>query len=173
MTYRMAFLAATAACIAALPHPAAAADYYDEGRAAAFARGPGGGDAALERFDRGPAFHPTDHRGPGPVVFDARDPDRFGPRDRFEDGVPEREDGGPVPFGGPAFGGGRFAGPEGAYGWRARPMPGDRRVTAPREVDVFDARAGRPDAGCTTEQAESVTPAGWRKIVTHRTCYRR
>ena len=173
MTYRMAFLAATAACIAALPHPAAAADYYDEGRAAAFARGPGGGDAALERFDRGPAFHPADHRGPGPVVFDARDPDRFGARDRFEDGVPEREDGGPVPFGGPAFFGGRFAGPEAAYGWRARPMPGYRSVAAPRDVEVFDVRAGRPDAGCTTEQAESVTPAGWRKIVTHRTCYRR
>ncbi len=31
MTYRMAFLSAAAACIAALPHAAAAADYYDEG----------------------------------------------------------------------------------------------------------------------------------------------
>ena len=172
MTYRMAFLSAAAVCIAALPHAAAAADFYDEGRAAAFERGRGGGDAEVDRFDRGPAFRPADRRGPGPVVFDERDPDRFRARGRFEAG-PMGEEVDPVPFGRPAFVGGRFAGPESVYGWRDRPLPGYRAVGAPRDVEAFDPGAGRPDVGCTTERAESVTPAGWRKVVTHRTCYRR
>lgn len=161
MTYRMAFLSAAAVCSAALPHAAAAADYYDEGRAAGFERGFEGGAPEAGRFDRGPAFHPADRRGPGPVVFDERE---RGPVD---------EEGGPIPYGRPGFGGGRFAGPAGAYAWPARPLPGYRAAAMPRDAEDFDPRAGRPDVGCTTEQAESVTPAGWRKIVTHRTCYRR
>ena len=171
MTYRMAFLSAAAACIASLPHGATAADYYDDGRAAGFERGFERGDAEAGRFDRGPAFRPADRRGPGPVVYDERDRGPVG--GGFREGGPVDEEGGPVPFGRPAFGGGRFAGPAGAYGWPARPMPGYRAAAMPRDAEAFDPRTGRPDVGCTTEQAESVTPAGWRKIVTHRTCYRR
>ena len=147
-------VAALCSGIAALPGAAAAADFYD------------GGDPPL-------AFHGRvargDRRAPGPVVFDAREPDRFAggpafrePRLRLPAPLEDRY-GDPVPLAPPVafYGDGR--------GYRYRPEPFDR----PAAVFGFEDRYGRPERGCTTEQVESTTPFGWRKIVTHRTCYRR
>ncbi len=56
----------------------------------------------------------------------------------------------------------------GAYG-EAVPY---RSISAP-VGPVFERLGGYPDVGCTIEQSQSTTPVGWRKIVTHRVCYRR
>lgn len=187
MSHRIAFLSAAAASLvlAALPRPAAAADYYEDGQ------GPAGfhGGRYDDEGDRlGPAPRPDwalrHPRGaPGPVVFDERDPGR-----RFEGEGPRRDvdagPGGPVVFerpvsgagprfAGPRFDGPRFAGPPLGYGFADRPLPRYRAVSVPVDRDGYGAGYGGPDVGCTVEEAQSTTPAGWRKTVTHRTCYRR
>ena len=178
MSHRIACLSAVAASLllAGLPRPAAAADYYDEGRGPSVFHGRGAGD------DGEDAIAPRRPRGgPGPVVFDERDPGRqFGP------GFPRREadfgpgegrgfgPGGPVLVERPAFRyGPGFERPLPAYGVVERPLPRYRAVAAPIAADAYDDGYGAPDVGCTVEQAQSTTPAGWRKTVTHRTCYRR
>lgn len=165
MLNRMALLSVAALAAAALPHAASAADYYDEGRGPAVYDGRG--DAAFDhgwqdsRRDLRPRFRP------GPVAFDERG------EERFARGEPEFDEGGPVLPRGPVYGEGpRFWGP-GAFGPPPRPVPVYRPVAAPVYGDAFDPRAGRPDVGCTVQEAQSVTPAGWRKTVTYRTCYRR
>ena len=179
MVNRIALLsiAGAALAVATLPHAAAAADYYDEGRGSgAFYSQDSlvidGGERAFPGHRPDPSrFAP---RGPGPVVFDERQsgygfdgparggPDRAYRGEGFAEG-PDEGDRGPI--GGPGFGH--------PYGGDGRPRfaPGYRAVADGGEA--FDERAGRPDVGCTIQQSQSVTPAGWRKIVTHRTCYRR
>ena len=176
MSHRIACLSAAAAALvlAALPRPAAAADYYDDGRGPAGFHG-GGYDDEGDRLGPPPRpdWGPGHRGGPGPVVFDERDPGR-----RFDGEVPRRDleagPGGPVVFQRPVFGAGpRFAGPPLGYGFPDRPLPRYRAVAAPVDRDGYDAGIGGPDVGCTVEEAQSTTPAGWRKTVMHRTCYRR
>ncbi len=45
-------------------------------------------------------------------------------------------------------------------------------IAAPVAPQIYDDRRG-PDVGCTIQRSESVTAVGWRKIVTHKTCYQR
>ncbi len=182
----MLALGAVALGAAALPHAAAAADYYDDGggRSPAFHGDDGfGGEGFEPRGDLRPAprFHGA-RRDPGPVVFDEREPDRH----RRGPGYGEGPDGGRGPIGieRPAFGYGpagfapRFARPYGpadddlADGAPFRGRIAYDDVTGPAG-SAYGPRPGAPDVGCTVEEARSVTPAGWRKIVTHRTCYRR
>ncbi len=65
----------------------------------------------------------------------------------------------------PAYGTGPYGG---AYG-EVVPYRPISALVGP----VYEERGGYPDVGCTIEQSQSTTPVGWRKIVTHRTCYRR
>lgn len=178
MLNRTAILAIGAVALgaAALPRAAAAADYYGGGERP-FAlhteddiRVDGEG-ARVERRQDLRAGGYGDRRPPGPVAFDERDAFR-------RDAPRPYEVGGPVvierPFEGP-----RFVRPfrpvyEGAYGYGVPPrvLPRYRPVAVP-VYDGEGARGGFPDAGCTIERTQSITPAGWRKFVTHRTCYRR
>ena len=132
------------------------------------------------RQDIGPGYRDA-ARPYGPrVVYDERD--GYRPRDGWRDPGPDRDRG----YGHPAFRRDRPAygdGP-GAYGYG---MPaygqGYRSGYAPAAYGVDYAPVGPvpggsaygtiPEVGCTTEQSQSITPAGWRKIETHRTCYRR
>lgn len=160
MVRRLALLSAAACALglAALPRPAAAADYpayYGEG-----------GPAFEREAPLGPP-PPAWRHGPGPVVYDERDPGRHG-WDGFRGGP------GPVfvrpgPIGRPAFYGPRFAGP-----------PVDVLVEVPpprpRPIAMPDGDATPvvgAERGCDSEEVTSVTPAGWRKTVTRRTCYSR
>jgi hypothetical protein len=159
MVNRLASLSVVglALAAAALPQAAAAADYYDEGRGSVVLPAPDGVD-----LDRPRRFAP---RGPGPVVFDERGrgfdrpgPVYGGPELRRGPGMAEElDDEGPSP--GPRFGRPLFNGPY--------------RPALAVVDDGYGDRIGRPDVGCEIQRTESVTPAGWRKIVTHRTCYRR
>ena len=45
-------------------------------------------------------------------------------------------------------------------------------IAAPVAPLVDEDRRG-PDVGCTIQRSETTTAVGWRKIVTHKTCYRR
>ena len=45
-------------------------------------------------------------------------------------------------------------------------------IAAPLAPAVDLDRRG-PDVGCTIQRSETTTAVGWRKIVTHKTCYRR
>ncbi len=190
MLNRIAILALGAAALgaAALPHAASAADYYDDGagRSPAFHGDDGFRDegyAPREDFRPVPRFHGP-QRDPGPVVFDERGPDRHQRGPGFGDGF----EGGPIygvrrpdfAYGRPAGFGPRFERPfgpaDGPDGFRDRgPFRGRIAyddVTGP-VGSAYGPPPGAPDVGCTVEEARSVTPAGWRKIVTHRTCYRR
>lgn len=190
MSKHIAFLSAAALLGTAMP--AVAADYYDGGdRPLAFRSRDDvysdGGRARVEhRQDLGPADR---YRGaPGPVVFDERGTDRR--FDRPDPGYGEPRYRRPVIIERPAYGYGddrpaayvprpdRSYGGEGAYG------PGDGYGPAPlyRPAAVpvgpafgqgYGEGYGGTDIGCTIEQAQSTTSLGWRKIVTHRTCYRR
>lgn len=187
---RIAFLSVAAAALAAavLPHAAAAADYYDGGRGPLVFHSQDdveidGGRARVEhRQDLRPTGY--DRRLPGPVAFDERDPDRgygqprygYG-RSGFAYGDPQGGYRGPVLIERPAYDYGGFGlgldHGTGGYGAPYRPAPAYRSVSAPVYGESFDDRAGLPDVGCTIQEAQSTTPAGWRKTVTHRTCYRR
>ncbi len=180
MVNRIALLSLAGAALAAasLPHVAAAADYVDEGRGPAAYRGQDDGDFSGDREQRRD-LRPA-RRAPGPVVYDERDSGRRFDRPAFGFGGPDGLRRGPGLADGPvydereAFAGPRFAPPRLADGPAFyRPAPLYRGVAAPIEGDAYAERAGLPDAGCTIEQTRSVTPAGWRKIVTHRTCYQR
>ena len=190
MFNRIAFLSVAAAALgaAALPHAAAAADYYDEGRGPVVFHSRDdieidGGRARVEhRQDLRPIG--GDRRFPGPVAFDERDPDRGYGRPAYGYGRPGYGYGGPEggyrrpvtierPAYGYGYGGPAFDRGDAGYGAAYRPVPVYRAVSAPVYGEGFGERAGLPDVGCTIEQAQSTTPAGWRKIVTHRTCYRR
>ena len=163
-------VAGVALAAAVLPQAASAADYYDEGRGSVVLHSRQDveieGDRAYpeQRRDVG-RFAP---RGPGPVVYDERGFDR--PAYRAPEGgyrgpdVAEYDGSEPI---GPGFGR-----PYEGQGLPYRRAPGYRAVAA-GGGELFDDRAGLPDVGCTIQQSQSVTPAGWRKIVTHRTCYRR
>ena len=59
----------------------------------------------------------------------------------------------------------RFAGPPLGYGFADRPLPRYRAVSVPVDRDGYGAGYGGPDVGCTVEEAQSTTPAGWRKTV--------
>ena len=185
MSKHVAFLSVVAAVLgaAALPGAAAAADYFDGGDRPYAFHGrddvdlDGGRARILHGRDLRPAEDDFDRRAPGPVVFDERGPDRrygrfygYGAPGYRRPLVPERpafDDERPVAFVP------RVERPYGAgngYGYRpasiARPEP------------VFGGPAfagghGGPDLGCTIQQVQSTTPLGWRKVVTHRTCYRR
>lgn len=148
----------------------------------------------------GRGFNDDGRRSDGPVVFDERDIDRhhrdwrdhderdagrgyrrpaYGDERRFDrygyrgDGVEYRRFGDDRPGYGarfarpyhPAYGNGHY---EGAYGEVVPYRP----ISAP-VGPVSEELGGYPDVGCTIEQSQSTTPVGWRKIVTHRTCYRR
>ena len=132
---------------------------------------PGRGWADHRRaFDDGP-------RGPehfphhGPAVYDGRDGD-VSPYDWRGDRPPighgPRWDRGDDH---PGYGA-RFDRPYGP-GFPERPY-GDpyEEIAVPVAPPVDLDRRG-PDVGCTIEESQGVTAAGWRKIVTHRTCYRR
>lgn len=188
MSHRIAFLSAAALVVVALPHPAAAADYYGGGRAPEAFSGRGAEDGGWDREDVAPRPDMGPRRprgGPGPVVFDERDPGRG-----FEGGFPRRgpdfDRGGPPVIGRPDFGyGPRFAGPPLGYGegYGDRAPPRDPAPWAaagwtaagwaPAGRQAYGEGYGGPDVGCTVQEAQSTTPAGWRKTVTHRTCYRR
>jgi hypothetical protein len=154
-------VAGMALAAAALPRAASAADYYDEGRGSVESAPPDGAGFGQPRH-----FAP---RGPGPVVFDERGrgfdrpaPDYDGSGVRRGPALAEDAyDGGPMR--GPHFGPPPFV----AAPYRVVPVY--RPVAVAGDIDDGD----RPNAGCEIQQTESVTPAGWRKIVTHRTCYRR
>ena len=45
-------------------------------------------------------------------------------------------------------------------------------IAVPLAPPVAVDRRG-PDVGCTIQRSETTTAVGWRKIVTHQTCYRR
>ena len=192
MLNRIAILALGAAALgaAALPHAAAAADYHDDGagRSPAFRgedgfRGEGEGFAPREDVRPAHRFHGP-RRDPGPVVFDERDPDRHHRGPAFGNGF----EGGPAygirrpdfAYGRPAGFGPRFERPYGPVespdgfgdGVPFRGRIAYDEVTGPAG-SAYGPHPGAPDVGCTVEEARSVTPAGWRKIVTHRTCYRR
>ncbi len=160
-----------------------------------------GGRARVEHSeDLRPGVGGEDRRSGGPVVFDERDGYRhhrdwrdhderdsgrsyrrpvYGDERRFDrdgyrdDGVEHRRFGDDRPGYGAylahpyhlAYGAGPYGG---AYGEVVPYRP----ISAP-VVPVYEERGGYPDVGCTIEQSQSTTPVGWRKIVTHRTCYRR
>ena len=67
----------------------------------------------------------------------------------------------------------RFDHPYGS-GFPERPYGLDpyQEIAAPLAPPVDLDRRG-PDVGCTIQRSETTTAVGWRKIVTHRTCYRR
>ena len=65
----------------------------------------------------------------------------------------------------PAYG----TGPYGSHYGDVAPF---RPISAPIGP-VYDRLGAYPDVGCTIQQSQSTTPVGWRKIVTHRVCYRR
>ncbi len=181
MLNRIALLSIAGATlsVAALPHAASAADYYDEGRGSVVLHSHqdveiDGGRADPEQ----PYMRRFAPRGPGPVVFDERGQGRGFDRPAY--GGPEGGYRDPVFAEGPEYGGrGPLVGP----GFGRAPLvddgrpyrfaPNYRAVAAGAGGEVFDEHAGLPDVGCTVQQSQSVTPAGWRKIVTHRTCYRR
>lgn len=128
--------------------------------------------------DQPPSFH--DRRGPGPVVYDERAYEERGWAERaarrgappvFDDERP------PMAVRRPAYRDGfdgpvAFGPPPSYYGERFRPVPLYRAAAVPAGP-AFDEGYGGPDVACTVDQAQSTTPAGWRKIVTRRTCYRR
>ena len=182
MSKAIVFLSAAALLCGAvaLPGCASAADYYEGGEQPSAVHGQGDWPDDGGRFEQRPAPRPADgyRRAPGPVVFDEREIDRrvVGPvPGNGEPGF--RRPGRSLP---PAYGEGdegpiafapraAFApyGGEAGYGYRPAPL---YRAAAP--VGPGFGEDG-PDVGCTTEQAQTTTPAGWHKIVTHRTCYRR
>ncbi len=110
-----------------------------------------------------------------PVYGEERRVERYGTRgdDRPEFGVEYRRYGGDRPGYGtpfvhpyhPGYGTGPYGG---AYG-----EVGPYRSVAAPVGPMYERLGGYPDVGCTIEQSQSTTPVGWRKIVTHRTCYRR
>ena len=155
MAHRIAFLSACALALAALPRPAAAADYPVYG-----------GGPAVYGDDLG-AARPAWRRGP--VVFDERDPGRRGPEADIDGPFGRSDDDGGPRFPRPRFFGPRFAGPplEEPIG---PPPPRYRPVAGP---GGFGPAFDRPDRGCTSDEVETVTPAGWRKTVTRRTCFSR
>ncbi len=172
MVNRIALLSAAAALSAAvLPQVASAADYYDEGRGSVVLHSRQDveieGDRAYPEQRRDVGRFAS--RGPGPVVYDERG------LDRPAYGVPEGGYRGPdfAGYDGRGPVGPRFGRPYEGEGLLYRFAPGYRAVAAGGVDEGFDQRAGLPDVGCTIQQSQSVTPAGWRKIVTHRTCYRR
>ena len=186
MSKHIAFLSAAALLGAALP--AAAADYYGGGdRPLAFhSRDDVYIDGARARVEHRQDLRPVDgyRRAPGPVVFDERGPDRRFDLPGYGYGAPvyrrpiavERPayrygDDRPVAFvppGGRPYGGGPAY--DDGDGYRGAPL---YRPAAVPIGPGFGEGYGGPDVGCTIEQAQSTTPLGWRKIVTHRTCYRR
>jgi hypothetical protein len=120
--------------------------------------------------DQPPVYH--DRRAPGPVVYDERGAGRRVAGPAFDE-----EERPPVAVGRPAYRDGfdgpvAFAPPPYGYGDRFRPAPLYRAAAVPAGP-AFDEGYGGPDVACTVDQAQSTTPAGWRKIVTRRTCYRR
>ena len=175
MSKHIAFLGAAAAVLGAAL-PAAAADYYGGGdRPLAFgSRDDVYVDGGRARVERGEDLRPAyDHRRvPGPVVFDERGPGRRfeRPADRYD----EPGYGRPIAVERPTYGYGfdRPAAFAPGYGDGYRPAPLYRPTAVPIGPAFGDGNVG-PDVGCTIEQVQSVTPAGWRKTVTHRTCYRR
>ncbi len=201
MSKHIAFLSAAALLGAVMP--AAAADYYDGrdrplafhsrddvyidgGRARVEHRQDlGGRDFGGQDFGGHDLRSVDRYRGaPGPVVFDERGPDRRFDRPDYGYGAPVYRR--PVAVERPAYGyggdrpvafvppGGRPYGAEAAYGYGDgyRPAPLYRPAAVPVGPGLGEGYGG-PDVGCTIEQAQSTTPLGWRKIVTHRTCYRR
>ncbi|WP_237477734.1 hypothetical protein [Lichenibacterium dinghuense] len=179
MSKHIAFL--SAALLAGSVLPAAAADYYG---------GYDGGDRPLSYHSRDDVYldggrarieHRQDlgpaegyRRAPGPVVFDERGPER-----RF-DGYGYGGPGFRRPVAAEGFGYGRPPAfiPRadrpigGAFGYGGGYRPAAVAV-GPVEGEGYGAGYGGPDEGCTVERARSITPAGWEKTVTHRTCYRR
>ncbi len=184
MSKPIVFLSAAAVLFASatLPGCASAADYFDGGEPTAAVRGQGDWPADGGRFEERSAPRPAvGYRAPGPVVFDEREIDRRvvgpvpagGETGWSRPGRPlppayGEGDEGPIPFAPRAA----FAPYGGEAGYGYRPAPLYRAAAAPIGPGFGD-EGGGPDVGCTTEQAQSITPAGWRKIVTHRTCYRR
>ena len=181
MSRPIVFLSAAAVLFGAtvLPGVASAADYYDGGEQHPAFHGHGDWPADGDRFEQRQGPRPADGYRRGPVVFDEREIDR-----RVVGPVPGdgergyRRPGRSLP---PAYAEGEegqiaFA-PRGGFqpyggepGSGYRPAPLYRAAGGP--VGPAFGEDG-PDVGCTTEQAQTTTPAGWRKIVTHRTCYRR
>ena len=126
---------------------------------------------AFEGDPRGPGVFP--HHGP--AAYDGRDGD-VSPYDRHH-----RGDRPPMAYGErrwdrgedhPGYGA-RFDHPYGP-GFPDRPDDAGplEEVAAPLAPPVEVDRRG-PDVGCTIQRSESTTAVGWRKIVTHKTCYRR
>ncbi len=160
---------------------AAEAQVYDDGGPRPFAMRTHDDmefDQGHARFDHRQA---VDYSPVGPVPYPHHRPagydDRFGEpspygrharggdRPPFGDDEPhwDRGDGRPGPdarFDGPGF-------PDRAYG--IGPV---EEIAAPVAPLVYEGRRG-PDVGCTIERSESTTAVGWRKIVTHKTCYQR
>ena len=133
-------------------------------------------DAAriVRRRDIGPGDRGDDGRYRPRVVYDERDPywSRDGGRGRDRDGGRGGDGGYGRPLR-PVYGPG--ASGYGSPRFRAGYAPAAYGVD-PTPVGPVPAGAGYgtiPEVGCVTQQSEGVTPAGWHKIVTHRTCYRR
>ena len=173
MPKHIARLSVAVALLAATVLPASAADYFDGGDPPLAFHGrdevyvDGGRARSERREDLRPAT--GDRRAPGPVVFDEREPVRGFDRPALRYDRPAFGYDRPVAFVP------RYADPNGgeagyAYGEGHRPAPFYRAATVPVDP-AFDE--GDADVGCTIEQAQSTTPTGWRKVVTHRTCYRR
>ena len=174
MSNRVVKLSVAAAVLAASVLPAAAADYYGGGEAPLGYHGRDeaavdGDRAFIERRDDPRPLY-GHRRAPGPVVFDERGPDRRDPGYGY--GGP----GSPRPVPAERFGGGfdRPAAFVPLYG--AGAPYGYGRGYRPAAVAVgpaFGRDDGGPDEGCSVERVRSITPAGWEKTVTNRTCYRR
>ena len=185
MLYRHSALAIAAAIVgsafagaAALPEAAEAQVYEDAGPRpfvmhtqddVEFDSGRGRFDHRQDFDDgpRGPEAYP--HRRP--TGFDDRDGDPSGygwRRPPHGTGEP-RWDHGDV---GPGTGA-RFDHPYGP-GFPDRPYGArlDEDIVEPLAPPVYEDRRG-PDVGCTIQRSETTTAVGWRKIVTHKTCYRR
>ena len=188
MVYRHSALVIAAAIVGAglagavsLPRAAEAQVYDDVGpRPYAFHLqddgefDPGRGWADHRRaFDDGP-------RGPehfphhGPAAYDGRDDD-VAPYDGHHRGDrpplgygDRRWDRGDEPLGY----GARFDHPGPGFPERPYGVGPYEEIAVPVAPPVAVDRRG-PDVGCTIQRSETTTAVGWRKIVTHQTCYRR
>ena len=124
---------------------------------------------AFDDGPRGPEHFP--HHGP--AAYDGRDGDVF-PYDWRGDRPPighgdRRWDRGDDH---PGYGA-RFDHPYGP-GFPDRPygVGPVEEIAVPVAPPLAVDRRG-PDVGCTIQRSETTTAVGWRKIVTHQTCYRR
>ena len=171
---------------AAAPQIAAAQSFYEDGPRPYVVHTQDDiaidGDHArvVRRQDVGPGFRGEDRRFAPRVVYDARGSDR--PHDGWRDRGYDGDRG----YGRPAYRPDRPVdgyGPDAAGYGRPAYAPGYRSGYAPAAYGIDPTPVGPvpvgaaygtiPEVGCTIEQSQGITPAGWRKIVTHRTCYRR